>query len=143
MGRAVRKTGVMPRPLAADDLERLLAMRRSPDDFVNLGVVADGRLAGFLFARILRGEFGQAEPAATFDFIGIDPGSRGQGHGRRLMTALHAALRERGIHHLHSQAEWTSHALVGFFDAAGFKLGRRVVLERSVAEPLVEATNDV
>jgi hypothetical protein len=39
---------------------------------------------------------------------------------------------------LQSQAGWTNHALLRFFEASGFGLAPRLVLERSALTPLPE-----
>jgi hypothetical protein len=52
-------------------------------------------------------------------------------------------MRRAGVHTLQSQAEWTDHGLMRFFDASGFELAHRVVLERSNSQPLAEPSEDV
>ena len=64
--------------------------------------------------------------------------SREQGIGHILMDGLAAALREAGVLSLQSEAGWTSHALLRFFDTCGFNLAPRLVLERSALVPLPE-----
>ena len=150
------KAGV--RALSADDLERVIsidaansgrprrpffakrfrAAEQTREDFIHLGVEAGGRLAGFVLARVLRGEFGREQPVAVLDVIDVDRGEQDRGCGRRLLEGLAAQLRARGVSRLHTEAEWSNHGLLKFFAASGFELARRVVLERSVAEPLVE-----
>ena len=64
--------------------------------------------------------------------------SREQGVGRALMDGLSRALRQEGVQSLQSEAYWTNHALLRFFDACGFSLAPRLVLERSALTPLPE-----
>jgi hypothetical protein len=59
------------------------------------------------------------------------------------MGGVLAAIRERGVRELHSQAEWTSHDLLKFFDSSGFTLAPRVVLERSTSTGLIEKGADI
>jgi L-amino acid N-acyltransferase YncA len=151
------------RPLKADDLERMIAIDRghtgrtrrrlfekrlaaaaaSPDDFIHVGLVANGKLVGFAFARMLHGEFGRAQDVAALDLFGVERASEHHGHGHKLMQVLTETMKKRGVKQLHSETDWNNHALVGFFDATGFALAPRLVLERSVAEPLVESSEDV
>jgi UDP-glucose 4-epimerase len=58
------------------------------------------------------------------------------------MDGLTKLMREKGVQALHSQADWTNHALLRFFDASGFRLAPRLVLERSVQTPLAEPLED-
>jgi ribosomal protein S18 acetylase RimI-like enzyme len=151
------------RPLCADDLDRMIAIDRAhtrrqrrrffekrlavagthPDDYIHLGVSSDGKLMGFVLARVLHGEFGREQAIAAFDVIGVDPEQEERGFGRALMQGLRTALRDKGVRLVHSQADWTNHGLLKFFDSAGFKFAPRLVLERAVAEPLAESTDDI
>ena len=150
------------RPLRSIDIERVIAIdsahvgeprrrffekrlthaTRHPDDFVHVGVVRNGALVGFAFARILRGEFGRPQAIATLDAVGVEHDSRAHGVGRALMEGLTKLMREKGVKLLQSQADWTNHGLLRFFDSSGFGLAPRLVLERSVLTPLAEASDD-
>ncbi len=147
------------RPLRADELERVAAIdaanagrsrrgffakrlraaEQAPEDYVHLAVDVAGNLAGFALARALRGEFGRDEPVAVLDVIDVDRALAERGIGQRLLAALAARLRQRGVEQLYSESDWTQHALLRFFAASGFRLARRVILERAVSEPLPEA----
>jgi GNAT superfamily N-acetyltransferase len=151
-----------PRALNAGDLERVIAIDRAhagggrrrffekrfaaaaahPDDFIHVGVMRGGSLRGFAFARLLRGEFGRAHVGAVLDVIGVDPVSRETGIGRSLLEGLVARLRAVGVRTLHSQAEWSDPGLTHFFAATGFRLAPRVALERSLAAPLLEQSEN-
>jgi GNAT superfamily N-acetyltransferase len=150
------------RALNAGDLERVIAIDRSPgghtrrrffekrfaaaaahpEDFVHLGATRGGALRGFAFARLLRGEFGRENVTAVLDVIGVEPQSRETGIGRTLLQELVTRLRAAGARTLHSQTEWSDPELTHFFAAAGFKLAARVALERSLATPLVEQVEE-
>ena len=151
------------RPLGSGDLERMveideahtgrprrgflakrlaLALQR-PQAFVHVGLEHDGVLAGFALARMLRGEFGRAQVSAALDLVGVAPDSLEHGFGRALLDGLIEAAQRQGVSHLQSETEWTSHALLRFFDAAGFRLARRVVLERRVGEPFPERSEEI
>lgn len=146
------------RPLRSTDLERVIAIdsayvgeprrrffekrlahaEQHRKDFVHVGVARDGVLVGFAFARILRGEFGREQAMATLDAFGVERGSQDRGVGRALMDGLTEVMRRKGVQSLQSQADWTNHTLLRFFDASGFGLAPRLVLERSVLTPLAE-----
>lgn len=163
MGSAVADLESGIRPLRTGDLERVIAIdsdhvgeprrrffekrlahaERQPDDFVQIGALRDGALVGFAFARILRGEFGRDQAIAMLDAISIARDSRERGAGRALMDGLIAIMRRKGVNSLQSQAGWTNHALLRFFDSSGFGLAPRLMLERSVLTPLAEPDEDV
>lgn len=114
--------------------KRLAAVQKTPENYVTLGAECDGRLAGFVIGRISRGEFGSLRPAAAVDAIGVDQAYRGQGIGSALVGALEAALRDAGVEVVFSQADWTNSNLLRFFEAAGFGLAPRTLLEGDVPE---------
>jgi len=146
------------RPLRPADLERVIAIdsghvgeprrrffekrlahaKQHPEDFVHVGVIRNDLLVGFAFARILRGEFGREQAIATLDAVGVERDSREHGVGHALIDGVTEVMRKKGVHSLQSQADWTNHALLRFFDASGFGLAPRLVLERSVLTPLAE-----
>ena len=162
MNNAAVTTGNTVRPLRSTDLERVIAIdsahvgeprrhffekrlvhaKRHPADFVHVGVVREGALVGFAFARILRGEFGREQAIATLDAVGVEHDSREHGVGRALMDGITKIMREKKVQSLQSQAEWTNHVLLRFFNASGFRLAPRLVLERSVVTPLAESIED-
>jgi predicted N-acetyltransferase YhbS len=121
--------------------KRLASAGEHPEDDVQVGIERGGRLVGFAFARILRGEFGRETPVATLDAIGVVISSREQGIGHALLDGLTRALREAGVGSLQSQAGWNDHALLRFFDACGFGLAPRLILERSALTPLPESVD--
>jgi ribosomal protein S18 acetylase RimI-like enzyme len=151
------------RALEAGDFERVMAIDRAhtgkarrhfftkrfagaaarPDDFVHIGVHNGGPLQGFVMARILRGEFGRDRAVAVLDAIGVDPTSQERGIGQSLIQELIEILGRAGIGSLQSQADWTNHQLLHFFDGSGFVLAPRLALERTVTEPLDEPSEDV
>jgi GNAT superfamily N-acetyltransferase len=151
------------RPLDADDIERVIAIdcahtgrtrrrffekrfaaaRARPEDFVHVGIHVGGVLQGFAIARLLRGEFGRDDAIAVLDAVGVEPASRDRGLGQALMHELIEILGRAGVRSLQSQADWTNHRLLHFFDGSRFSLAPRLALERSVAEPLDEASEQV
>lgn len=151
------------RPLGENDLDRVVAIDRAhagqsrrrffekrfaaaeanPDDFVHIGMMRGGSLRGFILAHVLRGEFGREHAVGVFDAVGVEPESQERGVGQNLMEELVEIMRRKGVRSLHSQANWTSYNLLRFFDASGFALSPRLILERSASEPLAEITEDV
>ena len=93
-----------------------------------------------IFARILRGEFGHEHAVAVLDALGVEPQSRERGIGHALINELGETLRRKGVRSLQSQADWSNHELVRFFAACGFQLAPRLALQRPVAQPLAEAS---
>jgi len=162
MSNAAVTTDNTVRPLRSTDLERVIAIdsahvgeprrrffekrlahaKRHPEDFVHVGVVRKDTLVGFAFARVLRGEFGRQQVIATLDAVGVDRDSQEHGVGRALMDGITRIMREKKVQSLQSQADWTNHGLLRFFDASGFGLAPRLVLERSVLTPLAEPIED-
>lgn len=158
MSNAAANTDNSVRPLRPADLERVIAIdsghvgeprrrffekrlahaKQHPEDFVHVGVIRNDLLVGFAFARILRGEFGREQAIATLDAVGVERDSREHGVGHALIDGVTEVMRKKGVHSLQSQADWTNHALLRFFDASGFGLAPRLVLERSVLTPLAE-----
>jgi GNAT superfamily N-acetyltransferase len=122
---------------------RLAAARERADGFIHIGVMRGGAMRGFALARILTGEFGRKHIVAMLDAIGVEPHSQRIGVGQDLMENLVSRARDRGATSLQSQAVWTDHSLLRFFEMSGFRLAARSVLERSVAEPLAEVLIDV
>jgi len=151
------------RPLDANDIEQVIAIDRAssgqsrrhffekrfaaakgqPEDFIHVGVEQDGSLRGYIIARVLRGEFGHEQVVAALDAIGVETESRERGIGQLLMRELIETMARRGVSMLQSQADWTNHELVRFFDTAGFKLAPRLTLQRPVALPLDEAVEEI
>jgi len=123
--------------------KRFAAAAAHADEFIQIGVMQGGALRGFATARVFSGEFGREPTIAMLDAIGVEVEVQEHGVGRSLMDGLIEAMRRAGVDTLQSQAEWTNHPLMRFFDACGFKLAHRVVLERSVTEPLAEPSDDV
>jgi GNAT superfamily N-acetyltransferase len=122
--------------------KRFAAAKARPDDFVHIGMQNGGPLQGFAMVRLLRGEYGRDRAIAVLDAIGVEPASRERGVGQALIEELIEVLRQAGVSSLQSQADWTNHQLLHFFDGSGFTLAPRLVLERSVVEPLHEPSED-
>jgi GNAT superfamily N-acetyltransferase len=123
--------------------KRFACAAANPGDFVQLGLMRGRSLRGFALARLLHGEFGQEDAVAVLDALGVAPESQEQGVGQSLIERLVEVLRQKGVRSLHSQARWANVRLLHFFDAAGFRLLPRMVLDRSVADPLIEPLEEL
>ncbi len=122
--------------------KRLAAALAAPHDFVYVGMREDGKLIGFALARLLEGSFGRTGTGAALDAIGVDPQYFGRGAGRAMMAAVEDVLAHKGAREIVSQAPWTNHKLLAFFDAAGFELAPRIVLHRDTATAIPEPPLD-
>ena len=151
------------RPLTANDIDRVVAIDRAhsghsrrsffekrfaaaaanPDDFILIGASRGGALRGFAMAHIQRGEFGRAHAVAVLDGLGVAAESQEMGIGQMLMGEVLHILGRMGVRSLQSQAEWKNHNLVRFFASSEFALAPRLTLERSVAAPLAENSEEV
>jgi len=155
-------TDVTLKPLTADDLEavididqagggssrrgyfekRLTAATDRPKDFVYVGLHKDGALAGFAFAQLVDGAFGQPGTSASLDAIGVDPAHNHKGYGTRLLTEVEEILRDKEVDLLNSQILWGNRDVMGFFADAGFDLDSRVVLTRGTETIAAQLEDD-
>lgn len=110
--------------------KRLKASQADPDGFIVMATEESGTLNGFAIARFQDGEFGEEDPVAILDTLGVDPGSQRQGVGRLLMEGIERVMRKRGVHELRTQVEWSDQALLRFFASVGFSVAPHQVLER-------------
>ncbi|MCP5075574.1 MAG: GNAT family N-acetyltransferase [Rhodobacteraceae bacterium] len=114
--------------------KRLTAAIERPQDYVFVGLFANSKLAGFAFARLVTGAFGQSGATASLDSIGVDPNHGLQGFGHKLLEEVEAVLRKKGVTTLTSQIEWAQQKMVGFMAHEGFALAPRVVLNRGTSD---------
>lgn len=137
------------RPLAASDLgdvvaidqalagrlrrgyfeRRLAAARRRPDLHAQFAVLEEGALGGFVFGRVLQGEFGRADPALRLETIGVRQAAQGRGLGAALCGVFEDEARRRGLKELRTTASWRSHAMLRFLDRGGWSLGHERVFD--------------
>lgn len=90
----------------------------------------DGHPVGFLLARVYYGEFGQAEPVAVVDSIGVDPPFRGRHVGQALLRQLLMNLRALHVERVQTQVDWDQLDLLHFLRREGFDPAPRFCLER-------------
>jgi ribosomal protein S18 acetylase RimI-like enzyme len=108
----------------------LQAALRHPEYHIQLAADDGDTLAGFVLARVVRGEFGWPDAAAILEAIGVEPAAQHRRIGRRLLDGLEAVMRRKGIREVRTQAEWTNDPLLGFLRGTGFSLAPGLILER-------------
>ncbi len=89
----------------------------------------DGRVVGFVLASIYYGEFGQAEPVAVVESLGVDPAYRGKHAGQALMRQLVMNLRALRVERIETQVTFKQTDVLEFLTAQGFRPAARVCLE--------------
>lgn len=89
----------------------------------------DGIVVGFVLAALHYGEYGQAEPVAVIDSIGVEPAFRGKHIGDALMRQLEMNLRALRVERLETQVDWTQLELLGFLARRGFGPSTRLCLQ--------------
>ena len=92
----------------------------------------DGHPVGFLLAKVYYGEFGQAEPVAVIDSVGVDPRFRGQHVGQALLRQLLMNLQALHIERVRTEVDWEQLDLLHFLQRNGFGPARRFCLERTL-----------
>jgi len=150
---SAKTRGPVTRPLAADDLDavvaidsaligrarrayherRLAAAKRAPALHAQFAVEEGGRVSGYLLGKVLEGEFGRSVPAIRLEVIAVSPEAQGHGDGIALCEALEAEARRRGIRELRTGASWHDHHMLQFLDHAGWSLGSNHVIDCRVA----------
>lgn len=153
-GSTAPQSGYEPRPLAASDLDAVVAIdaatagrprrayferrlaqaQRAPAMHAQFAVDEGGVLAGFVLARVLEGEFGRTEPALRLEVIDVKPASQGRGVGTALERTLEAEARRRSIGELRTTATWREHQMLRYLEASGWSLGRDLVLDCAIGE---------
>lgn len=99
---------------------------------VSLVAEIDGRVCGFIMARVEFGEFGSLEPEAVIDTIGVDASRGHKGVGSALMSQLMTNLQGLRVERVRTEVDWNHFGLLSFLDRMGFRPGRRLALRRSV-----------
>lgn len=103
---------------------------------ISLAAFVKGEPAGFLMGRLYYGEFGQPEPVAILDSMGVGTAFVGHHVGAALMRQLEMNLSGLGIERLQTQVEWEQTDLIKFFQRAGFRPAARLCLEKAVRRPV-------
>jgi len=95
---------------------------------IRISLVAenDGLVAGFIMARLDRGEFGRTATTAVIDTIGVDPGSPGA--GSTLLTQLFANLSSLRVDGVRTLVRWDDTGMIDFLSKSGFVPAPRLAL---------------
>lgn len=96
---------------------------------LSLAAELEGRVAGFLLARLYYGEFGVTERVAVMDVFGVHPDFRGRRVGSALLDQLRTNLLGVGVHTLQTMVAWDQGELVAFFRRQGFLPVPRLCLD--------------
>lgn len=101
---------------------------------IRVSVVAeqDGRVVGFIMARLDFGEFGHTEPEAVIDTIGVDPAFAHHHVGSALMSQLLANLSALRVEQVRTELEWNNFELLAFLEHCGFRPSQRIALSHIV-----------
>ncbi len=121
---------------------RLAAALREPAAYVQFAAVLDDRLAGYVLAHVLEGEFGRDVPAMSIEAIGARYDAKGAGVGRRLLDALADDARKRGIRELRTQARWNDHAMLRWLDDNGFAVAANHIVDCAIAGGAYDPNRD-
>ena len=147
-----RQANIVVRGLKPEDLDAVVAIdakstgRRREEYFriklkqnltetgikVSLAAEADGLFRGFLLARVYYGEFGNVEPVAVLDTLGVHPDVRGLGIGHALMEQLSINLAGLGVPTWRTEVAWDDMPLLAFFQRERFRPAARLCLELPV-----------
>ena len=96
---------------------------------ISLIAELDGFIVGFLMGQVFYGEFGQPEPVAIIDSLGVSPDYRGKKVAHAMMHQLKMNLRALKIEKIQTQVEWPQFELQQFFAKEGFVPAPRLCLE--------------
>jgi ribosomal protein S18 acetylase RimI-like enzyme len=121
---------------------RLAAALREPAAYVQFAAVLDDRLAGYVLAHVLEGEFGRDVPAMSIEAIGARYDAKGAGVGRRLLDALADDAGKRGIRELRTQARWNDHAMLRWLDDNGFAVAANHIVDCAIAGGAYDPNRD-
>jgi len=113
--------------------EKFAEAVRDTDVRVSLVAERDGRPVGFVMARVDLGEFGQMEPTALIDTIGVDANYQNQGIGRALLSQLLVNLATLRVESVRSEIDWHDRGLAAFLDGCGFAPSQQLCFERPIA----------
>ena len=124
-----RTTGV--RRLAYFERRRAAASR-APREHMQRAAPAEGRVVGWVLARLAGGQYGRTEVRLVLESLGVDPGIQRAGIGARLLARLDELASARGIGSIVTQVDWRNHSMLHFLDRAGFRIACTHVLARGV-----------
>ncbi|TAJ94016.1 MAG: GNAT family N-acetyltransferase [Gammaproteobacteria bacterium] len=113
--------------------KRLAAALAEPGYFIYIACESENKLQGFLLARLLGGEYGEAQSIAVLDALGVAPVSQGKGIGTLLIQEFERILRRKHMREIQTQTDWRRFSFLRFLFANGFLVAPVYVLEREVS----------
>jgi len=130
---------IVERPRQFYFQRRLKAALDQTELHVQFSAEQSGKFVGFIKARKLLGEFGRSEPALRLEAIAVAPGKQGQGIGSALLARLVSEAKRMGAAEIRTTASWRDHAIMRFFDRAGFEFSHNLVLDCPMRQDRVSA----
>lgn len=111
---------------------RLAAALRDPGQHAQFAAVEGNRMAGYLLARVLEGEFGRDGRSLRIELVGVRSDARGHHVGRQLFDALARWAARHAIRDLRTQAAWNDTTMLRWLDAMGFQLAPNAIVDFDV-----------
>ncbi|PCJ43292.1 MAG: hypothetical protein COA81_04430 [Alphaproteobacteria bacterium] len=99
---------------------------------VSLVAELDDHVVGFVMARVDFGEFGQTEPSAIIDTLGVDPGYAHKNVGSALLSQLMANLTVLRTDRVRTEVGVNQLALQGFLQNNGFGLAQSLSFTKAI-----------
>jgi ribosomal protein S18 acetylase RimI-like enzyme len=99
---------------------------------VSLVAESEPRPVGFIMARVDFGGFGQTEPVAVIDTLGVDPDFANQGIGKALLSQLLANLAALRVEKVETQVARENFDLLGFFYHCGFGPSQNLAFRKRI-----------
>lgn len=130
------------RPRRAYIQRRLDAALREPSRHVQFAADDGDGLAGYLLARLLRGEFGRARSGLRIELVGVRRESQRHGVGQHLLDALLDHARRKDVAELRTAARWNDHTMLRWFDAMGFELSADRIVDCPVGDGAYKPERD-
>jgi ribosomal protein S18 acetylase RimI-like enzyme len=112
---------------------RLDAALGEPKSHAQFAATDDDGLAGYILARMVKGEFGRPAPSLRLEVIGVRGDVKGQRVGASLFDALSDYGRRHGVADVRTTAAWNDHQMLRWIDAMGFTLAPNHVVDCAVA----------
>ena len=122
--------------------KRLEAALADPATYIQVGAEADGEVVGYAMARLIDGEFGLSK-TAILEAMAVDKESDHHGVGAALLAGIDEVLKHKGLKSMRTNASWTAHELLRFFDHQGFTLAPRHVVECDTSRAHVSTDEDL
>ena len=122
--------------------KRLEAALADQGTYIQVGAEVDGELVGYAMARLIDGEFGLSK-TAILEAMAVDTTHDHHGAGEALLGGVNDVLKHKGLKSMQTNASWTSHSLLRFFDHQGFKLAPRHVIECDTSRAHVSTDEDL